>query len=238
MLACGLSFVSAGMALVDGDQAIPGYDLTVSPSSPSAPAPLRVGNAKPSDWWLALNSAYGLTNPFASLMRKHDGLILLALPSTYMRMVEPNLLALTETERKRLRLLTIGRSEMDAGLRSQVIEYDARLDGLEGAPQGTQSSAVQRALVHFAAFLKGQSEDLDIDVQRQWVSEALARTIRRDRPARLVQTDEEILKWIRHEDPRGERAQSALLRVLRSAGFACEQKRFSRLAELTRTRAL
>jgi hypothetical protein len=237
MLTCDLYFVSAGMSLVDGDAFIPGYDLTVSPGSASAPAPLRTGSATPGDWWLALNNAYGMTNPFASAMRKYDGLILVALPSTYLRMVEPNLLALTPANRKRLRLVTTGRASLAADLQSQVIAYDARLDDLAGAPQGTQSSAVQRALVHFSALLKRRPEATEIEVQRRWVVTALARAAYKERPSRLVQTDAEIVKWIRRQDPRGERAQSALLRLLRTAGLACEQNRFRRIAELTRTQA-
>jgi hypothetical protein len=233
-LDCDLYFASAGMSLVDGDEAIPGYDLTASPSSASAPAPLRTGSATPGDWWVALNKAYGVSNPFASAMRKHDGLILVALPSTYLRMVEPDLLALTAASRKRLRLVTTGRPALAADLQPQVVAYDARLNNLAGAPQGTQSSAVQRALVHFSSFLKSRPEAVGIDVQRQWVFDALSCAVARVCPSRLVQTDAEIAKWIRKQDPRGECAQSALLRMLRADGFACEQKRFRRIAELTR----
>lgn len=235
-LACDLYFVSAGMSLIDADEAIPGYDLTVSCGSTSAPTPLRSGSATPGDWWLALNKAYGVTNPFASALRKHSGLILVALPSTYLRMVEPNLLALTAANRKRLRLLTVGRTALAVDLRPQVIGYDARLDDLAGAPKGTKSSAVQRALVHFSSFLKRRPEATDIDIQRKWVSDALARTVPRERPSRLIQTDAQIAKWIRKQDPRGERAQSVLLRLLRADGFACEQARFRRIAELTRAK--
>jgi len=235
-LACSLSFVSAGVSLVDGDEAIPGYDLTVSSGSESAPAPLRRGSATPGDWWLALNKAYGVNNPFESAMRKHDGLILVALPSSYLRMVEANLLALSDSNRKRLRLLTIGRISVAANLQPQVIEYDARLANLDGAPRGTQSSAIQRALVHFASFLKCRPEATGIDIQRKWVSDALARTVIRERPSRLIQTDAQIAKWIREQDPRSERSQSALLRMLRAGGLACEQKRFRRIAELSRAK--
>ena len=236
-LDCDLYFVSAGMSLVDGDQAIPGYDLTISSDSASAPAPVRAGSATPSEWWLALNKAYGVSNPFASVMRKYDGLILVALPNTYLRMVEPNLLALTAANRKRLRLLTMGRPSLAADLQSQVLGYDARLDDLAGAPRGTQSSAVQRALLHFVSLLKRRPEQTDINVQRRWVSGALARTVARERPSRTVQTDAQIAKWIRNQDSRGERAQSVLLRMLRAAGFACEQNRFRRIAELSRSDA-
>lgn len=235
ILACDLYFVSAGMSLVDGDQSIPGYDLTVSPGSASAPAPLRAGSATAADWWSALNKAYGVINPFASLLSKHDGLILVALPSTYVRMVEQDLLALTVPNRKRLRLVTVGSPVLAADLQSQVIRYDARLGDLEGVPQGTQSSAVQRALVHFSSLLKNRPEAIAIDVQRRWVDDALARATPKVRPLRLAQTDAEIAKWLRQQDPRGERAQSVLLRLLRAAGLACEQKRFRRIAELTRT---
>lgn len=236
VLACDLYFVSAGMSLVEGDEAIPGYDLTVSRGSASAPAPLRAGSATPGDWWVALNKAFGVSNPFTSLMRKHDGLILVALPSTYVRMVEPDLLALTAASRKRLRLVTTGTVDVAMDLRSQVIAYDARLDNLDGAPQGTQSSAVQRALLHFASMLKRWPNAIDIDVHRRWVADALARATPRARPSRMAQTDAEVTKWIRQQDPRGEHPPSALLRMLRADGRACEQKRFRHIAELARTR--
>jgi hypothetical protein len=236
-LDCDLYFVSAGMSLVDGDEAIPGYDLTVSSHSASAPAPLRVGSTTPRDWWVALNKAYGVSNPFAAALRKHRGLILMALPGTYLRMVEPDLLALTAANRKRLRLVTIGRTALAADLLPQVIKYDARLDSLDGAPQGTQSSAVQRALVHFSSLLRSRPEAVDTDVQREWVSDALSSALARTCPSRLVQTDSEIARWIRKQDPGSELAQSKLLRMLRADGYACEQKRFRRIAELTRAQA-
>ena len=63
-LGCRLYFVSAGMSLVRETKRIPGYDLTVSHGSASAPTPLRSGRASAGDWWLALNKAYGADNPF------------------------------------------------------------------------------------------------------------------------------------------------------------------------------
>jgi hypothetical protein len=236
-LGCDLYFVSAGMSLVDGDEAIPGYDLTVASGSASAPAPVRTGSATPGDWWVALNKAYGVDNPFAAALRKHDGLILVALPSTYLRMIEPDLLALTAVHRRRLRVLTMGRPTLAADLQPQMIGYDARLDYVDGAPRGTQSSAVQRALVHFSSLLASRPEATDIDLQRRWVSDALSAAVAKPRPSRRVQTDAEIVKWIRKQDPRDEHAQSVLLRMLRADGIACEQKRFRRLAELTRAHA-
>lgn len=234
-LSCELYFVSAGMSLVEGSAAIPGYDLTVSRGSASAPAPLRVGSATPGDWWVALNKAFGLSNPFITLMHKHEGLILVALPSTYIRMVEPDLIALKAAYRKRLRLITMGRSGVAAELAPQVIAYDDRLDNLETAPKGTQSSGVQRALLHFASMLMNQPNTLDIDAHRRWVADALVRATPRARPSGLRQTDAEVAKWIRQRDPLGENAPSVLLRWLRADGRACEQKRFRRIAALGRS---
>ena len=56
--------------------------------------------------------------------------------------------------------------------------------------------------------MKRRPEATDIDVQRKWVLDALARTVPREYPSRLIQSDAQIAKWICKQDPRGERAQS------------------------------
>lgn len=230
-LGCRLYFVSAGMSLVRETKRIPGYDLTVSHGSASAPTPLRSGRASAGDWWLALNKAYGADNPFLRATRANDGLVLIALPRIYLGMVEPSLLALPASHRRRLRLLTTNASWLSADLQSQAIAYDARLDHLADGPKGTQSSAAQRALLHFSSMLAGRPSTVRIETQRRWVNDALKTATVSARPLRIAQSDAHVAKWIRRQDPQRQLAQTALLRAFRASGYACEQGRFRRIAE-------
>jgi hypothetical protein len=116
-----LYFVSAGMSLVSSTTRIPSYDLTVSARSASLPPPMRDGSVSAAQWWSALNNAMGRSNPLARLMRAVDGLVILALPRPYLRMVEADLLGLTSDAMKRLRIITVGEVQLPSKLLDQVV---------------------------------------------------------------------------------------------------------------------
>lgn len=224
-----LYFVSAGMSLVSGTTRIPSYDLTVSARSASRPPPMRIGSVSAAQWWLALNNAMGRSNPFARALRATDGLVLLALPRSYLQMVEPDLLNLSAGALRRLRIITVGEVQMPSRLLDQVITYDARVEQLSGVPSGTAASAVQRALLDFSQRLARDPNTLSIQTQRQWVAAALGEFQVKPRSVRKAMDDAAIARWIVRCDPKREQSPSRLLRQFRDAGFACEQGRFARI---------
>lgn len=225
-----LYFVSAGMSLVSGETRIPSYDLTVSARSASLPPPMRDGSVSAAQWWAALNGAMGRSNPFAKLMRAVDGLVVLALPRTYLQMVEADLLGLKADALKRLRIITVGEVQLPSKLLDQVVAYDARIEQLPGVPGGTGSSAVQRALLDFSQRMARSPKTLSIHKQRQWVAAALDGLEAKPRLVRKVIDDESIARWILRRDPKRTKSASRLLRQFRDAGLACEQSRFARIA--------
>jgi len=229
-LGARLYFVSAGMSLVSSTTRIPSYDLTVSPRSTSLPPPMRDGSVSPAQWWSALNGAMGRSNPFARALRTVDGLVILALPRPYLRMVEPDLLGLKADALKRLRIITVGKVQLSSKLLDQVIAYDTRVEQLSGVPGGTGSSAVQRALLDFSQRLARNPKTLSIHKQRQWVATALDELKTKPRPVRKVMDDAAIARWIVRRDPERAKSASRLLRQFRDAGLACEQSRFARIA--------
>lgn len=236
VLGCRLCFVSAGMSLVSSTTRIPSYDLTVSSRSTSMPPPMRTGLASAADWWSALNEAMGVKNPFARLLGTVDGLVLLALPRAYLQMVEQDLLALSEPQLKRLRIITVGEVKVPPRLLDQVIAYDERVDQLPEVPGGTKASIVQRALLDFSQRLAKHRTTTSIVRQRHWVSDALdALPHKGSTPARKGVTDERVARWILRTDPKRTQSATRLLRTFRAEGFACEQGRFARIAHSTST---
>lgn len=228
-----LYFVSAGMSLISSTAKIPSYDLTVSAQSASLPPPMRDGSVSAAQWWSALNGAMARSNPFARVLHAVDGLVILALPRAYLRMVEPDLLGLKVDALKRLRIITVGEVQLTSKLLDQVVSYDARMEQLPGVPGGTGSSAVQRALLDFSQRLARNPTTLSIHRQRQWIAAALGDLKFKPRPSRKAIDDAAIARWILRRDPKRAESASGLLRQFRDAGLACEQRRFARIARST-----
>lgn len=233
-LDCPAYFVSAGLSLVSSRRLVPSYDLSVSDAS-SCPPAIAKGEASAAQWWDALNVELGRSQPIAALIRRSDGPVLAALPSSYLRMVANDLLTLTARQRSKLRLIVAGNTPVPHELDACVVRYDDRLAGLSTAPGGANAYFAQRALGHFAKLLSRHSRpDADVATHRRWVAAALAKAKPIEVPTRRVQTDTNVLRWLKETDPHAVQSPSALLRSFRDAGFACEQGRFRRLVEHSR----
>ncbi|WP_145743027.1 hypothetical protein [Variovorax beijingensis] len=193
------------------------------------------GEASAADWWETLNSEFGRSQPIASLVRRSDGPVLIALPEPYVRMVSRDLISLSTSQQSKLRLIVARNTRVPNELQPCVLRYDERLAGLATAPGGANSYFPQRALGHFAELLsRHRHGDVDIATHRRWVEADLARAKPIEVPKRSVQTDLEVFRWIKNVDPLSTRSVTALLRAFREAGRACEQNRFRRLVEHSR----
>jgi hypothetical protein len=150
-------------------------------------------------------------------------------------MVSRDLLSLGTQQQTRLRLIVAGTTRVAHELHPCVLRYDERLAGLATAPGGANAYFTQRALAHFAGLLtRHAQEDVDISTHRRWVETDLASAKPVEPPKRSVQTDQEVLHWIRQIDPSFTLSTTGLLRKFRQAGRACEQGRFRRLVEHSR----
>lgn len=228
-----LDFVSAGMSVVQAASRIPGYDLTVSSPGP-APYPIASGHASPSAWWSALNKALGRHQPLANIVRKHDDLVLLALPGTYLQMVEPELLTLGPAQRRKLRLVVSRNTKVGIELQSQTIRYDLRLQALDEAPKGALTSFTQRALLHFSSLLQDNPRIRAVASQQRLVDAALSLGAPAQRHARKAVSDTAVAQWVTKVDPLGTKTRSALLNEFRAKGMACEYGRFFRIVDSVR----
>lgn len=229
---CGadLFIVSAGFGLVSSTTALPNYALTVSQGAGSISLKLKQFNASAIDWWKALCGEIGNPDPVSRLVRQRStAVVLLALPSTYLQMVAPELGNLSNLELSRLRLFTSlpGQGLLEPRVANCVLPYDDRLSGLQGHA-GTRTDFPQRALRHFVEVLQGHQ--LSLQAGRTAVVRALSRHKAPSRETRVRTSDSEICAAIKSLSTSGSLSASTLLRRLRDEqGIACEQGRFRSL---------
>lgn len=228
-----LLVVSAGLGTVPARSPIPAYSLTVSPGSADNVIERLEDHPAPARWWhlVSRGSPIGISVAEAVRVSEAD-LILLALPSTYLTMVEPDLLTLDDRYLGRVRIFTGGfPGHLDRRLQPLVMPYDDRLDGADSPRPGTRSDFAARALKDFAlAVLAEVPPNGGARRHRDTVTARLAGWAQPNIPVRRRRTDAELLAAMREgwQDAGGRSAR--MLRLLRDKmGLACEQSRFRQL---------
>ncbi|MCM5571078.1 hypothetical protein M6I34_11230 [Burkholderiaceae bacterium FT117] len=225
-LRCSLFVVSAGLGLVEEDEMVPGYDLSAAGATSGLTPVLARHGASVGEWWNTLTDGRGLR---WLLQRASGAVVLLALPTDYLRLVKGELQEMQPGEISRLRVLTseAGRRELATLPALPVMPYDDRLESIPGLA-GTRSDFPQRALRHFTERL--EAHRLPADVATREVLLALARCEHRVLPQRARLNDEEICGLIRSGWPTFGGNSARLLRHLRDDHkVACEQGRFAAL---------
>lgn len=216
--------VSAGLGLVRSDESVPAYDCTVATGSELGNR-LNVLGATAADWWNAVTSHK--PNPLSQLVAQSP--VLLALPGTYLRLVQDDLAQLLPVDVERLRIFssTAGVKCLPEHLLRCVMPYDDRLESMPNYA-GTRSDFAQRALRHFVEVLRAES--LTLDKAREAVSGALEPLSQRRRVACKRMSDDEIRRVLSGQWSRHGGSCTRLLRYLRDeARISCEQRRFSRI---------
>ncbi len=216
--------VSAGLGLVPEDQSVPSYECTVAAGSELSDRLVRL-RATAADWWTALTASH--PHPLSRLIAQ--GPTLLALPSTYLRMVLQDLSQVSTAHAKHLRIFTstAGAAVVPASLAGCAMPYDDRLESVPGYA-GTRADFAQRALRHFVLELEAAA--LPREEAQVTVATSLARQPRPSRSQGARLSDDEIRRTLRTQWARHEGRSTRLLRYLRDeAGISCEQKRFSRI---------
>jgi hypothetical protein len=227
------AIVSAGLGVVDGEDLLPAYSLTVTPGSIDDVTARSEPRASVGVWWANLIEG---RRSLVDRLRSETGLIVLALPKTYLTMVAEDLAALPNTIKPRLRIISGSDvSRLSEEIAAVQMPYDDRFDGLESPNPGTRADFASRTARHFvevvlAARPFGSAAEHWADVER-----AFAGSRRSPRRVRARASDEEIATLLRlhWNAARGQTAR--LLRVLRDElGIACEQGRLARLATKVR----
>lgn len=231
-----LHIVSAGLGLLHSQQEIPSYNLTVSKGSPDCILDKLQGHGD-ADWWAALGGHKLLTD----VLGRSNGLIVIALPSPYLRMVAPALQRVSDVLCARIRIVG-GRDVPDLNPRLEDVRlpYDDRLDGPQSTLPGTRSDFASRAARHFVENVFSLAPLATAKEHAELVEVALAGWDRPSPKSGARMSDNDLKSIVRDHWSRADGRSTKLLRILRDElNIACEQKRFSRLAaEIREERAL
>jgi len=228
-LNCPLYVVSAGLGIVKSDVQVPVYNLTVVPGTGHSILNKVTDKTLMTEWWakIAKESCFG-SSLLKTLEQHPNGLILIALPRSYIELLLKELLNIPSSQRCRFRFFG---KKLDSALPPTLVEnwmpYDDRLDGAGPGHSGTQTDFAQRALRHFASKILNQSEDGDTYTHRSMVLNSLSAIVRRENPKRRRLSDHEIGQEICGHWEQGKGQLTALLRIIRrDLDIACEQSRF------------
>lgn len=218
-----LAIVSAGLGLIDGHASVPAYSLTTVPKDVDNVLSKTAEMA--TDWWDALERL----SPFqGQALKTEEGLILAALPASYLGMVADAWAQWPAERLARLRLFSKERPDiLPTELRDAWMPYDDRLDAIAVDLQGTQTDFAQRAVRHFVTGIGGSaSAKQDRDDVRAALEGLTARVV----PMRTRSTDAEIVTTIEaHWEAVDGRSHAMLRRLRDDLGLACEQHRFKEL---------
>ena len=232
-----LFIVSAGVGLIAAETPVPSYSLTVTPGSPDSILRKIQTSSSASAWWAQIAALSAASERLPAIAESYaGGLMLLALPSLYLSMVEEELLELPQDVLARLRFFGLGiRARIDPRLEPLVMPYDGRLEDAASRFRGTRSDFAPRALRHFAEVVLAELPNGSSDQHRVAVMKALATWSEPRTPKRPRISDEQVQELIRkHWSDVGGRS-SRMLRLLRDdLSVACEPGRFRALFRLVR----
>lgn len=232
-----LFIVSAGLGLIPAQVAVPSYGLTITPGSPDSILRRVQPSSSASAWWGQLAARSTINERLAAVVgSSHGGLILVALPSLYLSMLEEELLELRQEVLSRLRFFGLGlRARIDSRLAPLVMPYDERLEDSASRFRGTRSDFASRALRHFVEMVLPEHPNGSADQHRGAVMKALAAWSEPRTPKRPRISDEQVQELIRRHWSDVEGQSSRMLRLLRDdLSVACEQGRFRALFQAVR----
>lgn len=231
--------ISAGLGVLRVEDRVPSYSLTIARGVPDSILPLIDGKIGPSEWWQALIGTsrhhVGLTDALSQTV-DDDELILLALPSSYLAMVEREFHSMPERMLARTRIFTAPSFRFrEERLNPLVMPYDARLDGPGSPMQGTATDFSARAMRHFSTCVLLDKQVGSAREHAAAVSHRLAKWVTADRPIRTRQPDDALMDTMRaHWGIAGGSAAQMLRWIRRDLGLACEQGRMRHLYLLVR----
>jgi hypothetical protein len=227
-LQANLYVISAGIGLVHATDRIPNYSLTISLGNGSISQWLEQRGKTSDEWWTLLNQKLGKPNPISQLLKKSEGLIL-ALPSTYLKMIATELMMMPKEMKEKLIIITstAGQKSIHADLLIRCLPYDERLEG-DDAYRGTRNDFPQRALKHLVNEIDFQKKSIG-EIKKE-VLNFLSVLSKPKLPTRTKLDDKQIKKMIKENWVLYRGKRESLHRYLRDIALvSCEQKRFGAL---------
>ena len=228
-----LWIASAGLGLVHGDEEVPGYDLTLSAGSDSSiRRKVTDGPFDAALWWSDIARRRRPKRTLADLLNTHPAdHIVISLPSSYLDLVQEDLLSVGGVGLRKMRLVgPLDLERVDPQLRPLVMPYDDRLNGPISPLNGTRADFPQRAARHFLENVcaDGLANDAEEDAER--VRASLRDLTWPEHANRKQLGDDGIVEVILSCWERASGHSTKMLRLLRDEeGIACEQGRFVQL---------
>jgi hypothetical protein len=222
-----LWIISAGLGLLSADEAISNYSATFVNNEPDSVASDISGKA---DWWNLLvewrrkSTGIGCITDLASENPK--SVLIVAVSSSYFSVIKDDLISARKALDSPDQLLVISAGTRPIkSLGASLLPIDARFENLVGGARATLNARMLRHIVE---------ENRHRRIRAPKISEYLsgvATTLDSPRSfQRRPLGDNQVAAFIRKQSrliPRF--SASALLRMLRDQGLACEQKRFHRI---------
>jgi hypothetical protein len=226
--------VSAGLGVLRPCDLVPSYSLTVATGASDNILGRVDDEVVAGDWWRVLTRepySFRSLDAALALVPNVGGLILIALPSPYLSMVEHELEQFSPERFSRTRVFTSPSFRFhDVRLHQLLMPYDARLDGPDSPSSGTATDFASRALRDFATFVLPAVPDGNREQHATAVSGRLEGWTAAVRPKRTRQSDSELIDIIRANWSMAGASCSQMLRRVRSElGLACEQGRMRNL---------
>lgn len=224
-LGATLLIVSAGLGVLQPSDLVPSYSLTVAPGASDGILGKVMDQANAEDWWRAITRHFRSLD--ATIVDDSARLILIALPSPYLSMIEYEIEQFSPERLSRTRIFT-GQSFRfrAARLNYHLMPYDARLDGPNSPTPGTAMDFASRALRDFATAVLPFAPDATPEKHAAAVSRRVEQWGFAVRPQRERQSDADLLNVIRASWGDAGGSASQMLRWLRAElGLACEQGR-------------
>ena len=218
-------FLSAGLGLINEDDSIPNYDLTISKGKNSLQPLFNRWSITEACWWDKLLSKSNMQDIFLDF----DGIYFIALPNNYLKMILPVLEKLERQQIERLRLFLhpISSKLLPKKLEKCYMPYDYRFELSDFS--GTKVDYCQRCLHHFIKFIYKPEQDL-ISSFKSVESFIESLPLPSQGIKRLKMTDAEIIQIILEDWEVCKGKSTKLLRYLRDVRkVACEQSRFQKL---------
>ena len=122
--------ISAGLGLIDSEEAIPSYDLTITNGSSNSILKKFICNSDISDWWKKVNEVFNQTSsPIAELIdNKKDTLFLFALTKSYFNLIKNEFSKIND--KSKIRLFGYkDSSNLDQSVKKYFLPYNSSFDG-------------------------------------------------------------------------------------------------------------
>jgi len=223
--------ISAGLGLVNGNDFVPNYNLTIAPGTENSI--LKGAEFSALEWWQAINERRNsTTTPISDLITENNiGLVLIGVSKPYLSFISAELEALTDQNLANVRLIgPVNNDGIPDKLKQILMPYNHNFDGPDSPNHGTKADYCQRVFRHFTEVILTQSP-LGTLKQHQ---DLVAHHMDSMRPAklqfdRIKLTDDEVVAKIKEFWDICNGASGATLRYFRDQGFACEQSRFAKI---------